>query len=166
MAERLGIELSPGAWRIVDIDDGLPWRRYRAGTRVRSFAVVPPHVTGLEEMFGRVRDRAASVVVWGARTDHRQVIVNRGTPDSMRREALSSLSAAGIATDDVLADVVAVRSAAAPEGRQLVAVALAQSHAMSDAIAPLIDAGIHVRALMTPAAALASLAQTRRKTSE
>ena len=35
---RVGIELSPAACRIVVVDGGVPWRRGREETRVRSFA--------------------------------------------------------------------------------------------------------------------------------
>jgi hypothetical protein len=161
MAKRLGIEVSARACRIIDVDDGSPWRRLAGGTRVSSFAVLPPSGPRLRTWIEAFLKRPAAIVVWGVPAVQRQVIVNDGPYDAMRREALAALSAEGIEIRGVLADI-AETTPAGTRGRRPVAVTLAPAEPMREAIKPFVDAGIRVHALMTPAAALASLARTRR----
>src|SRR3954470_13817138 len=105
MAPRVGIELSPTACRIVEIDGGLPWRHRHGDTRVRSFAVLPPSGPELRAKLKSLRRRRATVVVWGGRSEHRQVIVTAGSYEVMRAEAIASLTAAGLSTTGVWADI-------------------------------------------------------------
>jgi hypothetical protein len=42
LATRVGIELSPAACRIIEIEGGLPWVRRAPETRVLSFEILPP----------------------------------------------------------------------------------------------------------------------------
>jgi hypothetical protein len=101
MGTRVGIELSPTACRIVEVDDGPSWRRHRGETRVRSFAVLPPSGQELRARLQSLRRRRAAVVVWGARSEHRQVMVTAGSYEAMRAEAMASLAAAGLEPCDV-----------------------------------------------------------------
>src|SRR5713226_5691895 len=87
MATRLGIELSPAACRIVEIDAGPAWRRHNGETRVRSFAVLPPSGPETQAKLESLRKRHAAVVVWDVRSDHRQVMVTSGSYESMRAAA-------------------------------------------------------------------------------
>jgi hypothetical protein len=64
MATRIGIELSPAACRIVEIDGALPWRRSRDETRVRSFAVLPPSGPETRAKLESLRWHHAAVSVW------------------------------------------------------------------------------------------------------
>lgn len=160
MATRLGIELSAAACRIVEIDG-----RWRPGTstpapRVRSFAVLPPSGRDTEAMLASLSRRDAAVVVWGTPSDHRQVVVSSGSYESMRREGAAALAAVGTNTRGVLVDIAPVGQSGGP--RRPVVVALAAGAPMLDAVRPLVAAGIRVRALATPAMALASIAFARR----
>lgn len=162
MANHVGIELSPTAWRIVEVDRGAPWRRRPSVTRVRSFAVLPAGGPETEARLASLRRAAAAVVVWGLPSDHRQVMVTEGSYERMRDEALTTLAGVGIETRGVLADIVTAPRGDDKGKRRPVVVALAAAPELSAALAPLIAAGIRVRTVMTPAAALASLARTRR----
>jgi len=68
MATRVGIELSPVACRIVEVDGGLPWRRNQGETRVRSFSVLPPSGPETRAKLESLRRKQAAVVVWGGRS--------------------------------------------------------------------------------------------------
>ena len=91
-ATRVGIELSPAACRIVEIDGGRLWRRSQGETRVRSFAVLPPSGPETRAKLESLRRHHAAVVVWGGRSEHRQVMVTAGSYESMRAEAMMSSS--------------------------------------------------------------------------
>ena len=162
MTARVGIELSPSACRIVEIDRQLAWGRSLRETRVRSFAVLPP--SGLEPRtkLQSLRRRTAAVVVWNAASEHRQVVVTGGPYESMRAEALAALAAAGVQTHGVLADIAPLVERPARGVRHSVVIAIASASELSAALQPLRDAGIHVRSVTTPALALASLARQRR----
>jgi hypothetical protein len=161
LATRVGIELSPAACRIIEIEGGPPWVRSTPGTRVVSFEVLTPSELDSHASLRALRKRPVSVVVWGVPNDHRQVVVTNKSYDAMRCEALTALASAGIETRGVLADVAPTTSVDR-SARRPVVVALAASVPSSDALAPLHNAGVRVRSLLTPAAALASLARTRR----
>jgi hypothetical protein len=74
MATRIGIELSPDACRIVEIDPAPAWERRRGSTRVRSFTVLPPSGPETDAKLRSLRNRRAAVVVWNAASDHRQIL--------------------------------------------------------------------------------------------
>jgi hypothetical protein len=160
MATRVGIELAPDACRIIEIDAGPLWARRRE-TRVRSFAVLPPSGAETQARLRTLRKRRAAVVVW-AEADHRQVVVSSGSYESMRAEALASLAAAGLQTRGVWADIAPASPLTARAARRPVVVALASGTQLTAALQPLRDAGIRLRAVTTPAVALASLARSRR----
>ena len=109
MFTRVGIELSPVACRVVEIDAG-PWRRPSAETRVRSFVRFPLASSRMRAKLRPFRGPNVAVVAWGLPTDHRQVVATQ----------------------------------------------------VWAAVQPLVDAGLHVRAVVTPALALMSLARLRR----
>src|SRR5262245_19716055 len=110
MAVRIGIELSPAACRLVELDGKLLQRGVEPDTRVRSFAVVPRDDAGIEALLRPYRRRAAAVVVWGVDTDHRQVVVNDGPYERMRSEALKAAHDAGVETRGRLADIAPASS--------------------------------------------------------
>src|SRR6266571_746175 len=89
---RLGIALSPTACRIVEIDRLPPWRRPPAATRVRSFAVLAADGAETEAHLTSLQHGTAAVVVWGASSDHRRVIVTDRSYERMRDEALAALA--------------------------------------------------------------------------
>ena len=162
MAARVAIELSPAACRLIEIEGGAPWIRRVSDTQVLSFALLPPAGGATRAQLDTLRKRPVAVVVWGVPTDHRQVVVTGGSYQAMRREALGALASAGIDTRDVFADIAPGAPAKDRSTRRPVVVALAAAAPLKAAVAPLIRAGIRVRAVLTPAAALASLARTRR----
>src|SRR4029077_3512651 len=162
MATRIGIELSPTACRIVEIDAGLPWRKPAHETRVVSFSALPPSGPETQAKLESLRGHRAAVVVWDGSTDHRQVMVTRGSYEAMRAEALEALDAAGVMTQGVWADIAPVTEPSDHGIRRPVVVALSSAAALRSALKPLQQAGIRSRSVMTPAVALDSLARLRR----
>jgi hypothetical protein len=157
---RFGIELSPSACRLIQIDH-TGWRRAR-DMRVRSFAVLPPSGPETEAALASLKGRSASVIVWGPYNDHRQVVVTRGSYEAMRVEALDSLAHAAVDTRGVLADIARTGHPNDIGDRRPVVVALAAANPMMAALGPIVDAGIRVRSVGPPAVALNSLARLRR----
>src|SRR5216683_252574 len=121
MATRLGIDLSPAACRVVEIDAGPAWRRPKGETRVRSFAVLPPSGPETQAKLESLRKRHAAVVVWDVPSDHRQVMVTSGSYESMRAEALGALAAAGLQTYGAWADIAPASGRRDRATRRLVA---------------------------------------------
>jgi len=163
VAPRVGIELSPSACRIIEIEGGLPWVRRAPETTVLSFDVLPPAGPETRAKLATLRKRSAAVVVWGVPSDHRQVIVANRSYEAMRREALVALKGAGIETRGVLSDVTPAGDGKDRSPRLPVVVALAAAAPMTVALEPLRNAGIRVQSVLTPAAALTSIARTRRE---
>ena len=161
MATRLGIELSPAACRIVEVDRTRPWRRRQGGTRVRSFAVLPPSGPELRAKLESLRRQQATVVVWGGRSEHRQVMVSAGSYEAMRAEAMASLASAGLTTSGVWADIAPAWPSDDHAARRPVIVSMASAAELSAAVRPLREAGIRLRTVTTPAVALGSLARMR-----
>lgn len=160
MATRVGIELSAAACRIVEIDGAGSTGGRPLETRVRSYAVLP---FGGAEMSARLvglRQSEAAVIVWGMRGVHHPAEVSGGY-DRMRSEALASARQAGIPTDGMLADIAAADPRNTGAGRRSVMAAMAAADQVSLALRPIIDAGLRVRSVTTPAGALASLARLR-----
>jgi hypothetical protein len=158
---RVGIELTPVASRIVEVvHRGRIWRTPGIGSSVVSFGMCPASEPDLDDVLQSLRGKTASVVVWGTASEHRQVDVHIGSYGRMRAEALRTLSDDGVPTRGVWADI-------APAGpadgvRMPVVVSAASAKQMTDALQPLTDAGIRLRTVMTPAAALAAIARSRR----
>jgi hypothetical protein len=161
MGTRVGIELSPAACRIVEVDDGPASRRQRGETRVRSFAVLPPSGQELRARLESLRRRRAAVVVWGSRGEHRQVMVTAGSYEAMRAEAMASLAAAGLEMSGVWADIAPATPADDRAARRPVVVSMASASDVLEALQPLHQAGIRVRTVTTPAIALSALARIR-----
>ena len=153
--------MSPAACRIVEVDGGLPWRRGQGETRVRSFAILPPSGPETRAKLESLRRRHAAVIVWGGRSEHRQVMVTAGSYESMRAEAMASLSAAGLQTTGVWADIAPASPPDDRAARRPVVVSMASASELSEALQPLRDAGIRLRTVTTPAVALGSLARLR-----
>ena len=159
---RIGIELSPVSWRIVEVADGPDGHGRR-----RVLASDELAASGGPETRARLaalRGRSAGVVIWNSRNDHRQVMVPVGLYESMRAEALRSLTAAGVRTHGMWTDIAPTGPPQHQRDGQLrrpVIVTLAPADEMKSALEPLIDAGIRVRTVVTPGAALGSLAWRR-----
>ncbi len=162
MAAQVGIELSPAACRIVEVDAGLPWRRGPRETRVRAFVVLPPSGPETRAKLESLRGRQAAVVVWGGRSEHRQVVVTAGSYEPMRAEALASLAAAGVSTTGVWADIAPASAKDKGAARRAVVVSMASASDLTHALQPLREAGVRLRTVTTPAVALSSLARLRR----
>lgn len=172
MAARIGIELSPSAWRVVELD--VIATRGKPGpmaTRVRRFDALRPGDPETAAALASLRRRDASVIVWGAPGDHRQVMVTAGRYEAMRAEATRSLGIAGVETRRALVDIARApltlsaapgSDARSPATRRPVVAALASGIAVRAAIQPLLAAGIHVCRVATPATALTSLARLHR----
>jgi hypothetical protein len=128
---------------------------------VRSFAVLTLSGVETRAALKSLRKQPAVVVVWNAPSDHRQVVVNGGSYESMRAEALGALADVGLPTRGVWADITPASHPANRSARQPVVVALAAAE-MSAALQPILDAGIRVLTVTTPAMGLGSLARLRR----
>src|SRR3989304_1932635 len=61
----------------------------------RSYSVLPPSGPETDRRFASIGRRPVVVVVWGVRSDHRQVVVSNGSYEEMRAEALAAARAAG-----------------------------------------------------------------------
>ena len=161
MGTRVGIELSPLACRLIELESHPGARGEAPFTRVRSFAVLPRSGPETDRRLASVGRHPAAVVVWGARSDHRQVVVSKGSYETMRAEAIASVSAAGVETSGAVADIAPTPTAVEGTARQPVLLALASAHAVSAAIRPLVDRGLRIRSVITPADALLGLARAR-----
>lgn len=170
MATQLGIDLSPERCRIIELDGRAPQRSRVAS--FKSMAMDDPAIRAALEAF---RGRRTSVVVWGAARDHRQIIVTPGPYNRMRSEARARLrdtGVPGLPLHGILSDIAPVTprpssrlvpstsSGQARSTGQAVLLASASSADVSAAVAPLLDAGLKIRSVLTPAAALQALART------
>ena len=158
MAVRTGIELSPSACRIVQID-----RATRGGdpsTIVRSYAITPSADAATLALY---KGTPAAVVVWGLQSDHRQTIVTGGSYARMRREAVSATRHAGVDTRHMLADIAPADRSKGRGRRRPVLIALARTADVAAALKPLTAMGVRVKSVVTPALALMSLARLRHR---
>jgi len=142
------------------VQRGRMWRTPGSGSTVVSFGTCPAPEADLDDAWQSLRGKSAAVVVWGTASEHRQVEVHIGSYERMRTEALRTLADDGVPTRGVWADI-------APAGpadgvRMPVVVSAASAKQMAEALQPLTDAGIRLRTVMTPAAALAAIARSRR----
>jgi hypothetical protein len=166
---RLGIELSSTGCRVVEIDGRLDLKRGHSETRVTAFAMLPTHGPELTARLASLHGRRATAVVWARGADHRPVVVADGVYDQMRAEARAAVEAAGRTTPNALADI-APRAGSTSAGskpsnvarRRTVVVASAPALEVATLLRPLVDAGIRIDHVLTPAAALLSLARTRK----
>ena len=166
-ATQVGIELSPGACRIVEIESPPVWtrRRWSVPSRVRSFGVFPPSGAETEARLASLKNQRAAVVVWNAASDHRQVMVDARSYRSMRAETIRALDAVGVNTRGAWIDIAPVSRASERKPRRPVIAVVAAAAELSAAVQPLRDAGIRVQTIVTPAVALGSLARLRRNIS-
>jgi hypothetical protein len=163
MSARIGIELAPSVCRIVELDAPLDRTRHGVTTpRVRSFSVLPSSDPALLDVFRAFRRRHASVIVWGAADHHRQVVVADGSYERMRAEGLAAVREAGVPIKTAASDIAPAPVAARGARRRPVLLATADGAALDAALAPLVGAGIRIDTVLTPAAALLSVARMRR----
>jgi hypothetical protein len=101
--------------------------------------------------------------VAGDRRRHRLLEVRPDSYEAMRAEALRILIDAGVPARGAWADVAP--GGPADRTHRPVVVAVAAAPAMTAAVQRLVDAGLRVRSALTPAAALAGIARSRRATS-
>jgi hypothetical protein len=106
------------------------------------------------------RGRKAAVVLWNIRTDHRLMAVTPGSYDRMWLEARTRLRNSGFAIEGTLTDIAPATGGTSSD-KSMVVLASAPRAEVAAAIAPLVAAGIRVRSVLTPAAALQTLARLR-----
>jgi hypothetical protein len=155
---RIGVELSATACRVIEVDAAPRWRD-PVDTRVVSFASF-----GTDEAAARLqlfRGRRAAAVVWGVAADHRFAVVEPGPHRRMRTDVRLSLAESGMPLADTLSDLARI-GRPTPRG-QAVLLASASASRAQRILAPLAAAGVTVQALLTPAAALQSIARVRRR---
>ena len=153
--------MSPAACRLVELDGAPLQRGVEPGTRVHAFGVLPRTGPEFEAKLRSLRGRQAAVVLWGVGSDHRQVVVNNGSYDRMRREAVRSARDAGVDTVGRTADIAPAATLVEGAARQPVVLALADTQAVQMALQPLLAAGVRIYSVVTPADALTSLARSR-----
>jgi hypothetical protein len=162
MPVRLGIELSPVACRIVELDVSRGFGLDGSDTRVRSFARMPRDSVATRLRLSKLRRQPAGVVVWGVQADHRQVVVRHGSLRAMQHEAVAALRNAGVETRGKVADIAPVsRKAKGTTARSVIAT-FAPAQSLAAALRWLTDEGVRVQSIVTPALALMSLARLRR----
>ncbi len=164
MPIRLGIELSPTACRIVEIARGRLARQDSFDTRLLSFSVTRRVDSEILAQLEDYRGRRATVVVWAPGADHRPVVVSKAPYGLMRTEARSAVRAAGRSADRLLADIAPapIGGAEPDDERRIVLVATAPTNEISAMLQPLLQAGIRIEHVLTPASALVSLSRLRR----
>lgn len=160
MADRIGIELTPFACRIVELQ-ALQMGRPRLDAAPPSLTLLPRSGPATTEYLASLRGRTASVVLWGLHSDHRQVVVGDGSYDRIRAEARAAARAAGVPVHGTLSDVAPAGPVDPDSKRRVVVLATAPIGEVTAAIRPLVEAGIKIHSVRTPASALVSLARLR-----
>jgi hypothetical protein len=158
---RLGIELSPAACRIVELDWGTRSGRDWSATRVRTFARLPRDGVETQLKLSAFGRHMAAAVVWGLQADHRHAVVSRGSFRRMRREAVTAMEGGGVETHGRVADIFAAPRVKGASTRSVV-VALASTTGLAAAMRWLSGQGVRVQSIVTPALGLMSLARLRR----
>ena len=169
MPSRTGIELLPHVCRIVEV---APRARLFGGRRpepprVRAFREIPYSSADSGALTGELRDalkgleRRASVAVWGLRSTHQVFLLPPAAPADLdavaRREARA---VPGGLPAPPLAD--AVVAGALRDGRRQTGYAAVSAAELDARLQPLLDAGVTVESVTTPALAHASLVGQRR----
>jgi hypothetical protein len=169
MANRTGIELLPHACRIVEVASRarLFGGRSSGAPRVQVFREILYSATDPDALTSELRQalkglgRRASVAVWGLRSSHQAMLLPPAAPADLeavaRREART---APGGLPVPPLADVVV----AGPmrDGRRQTGYVAVAADELRARIQPLVEAGVKVESVTTPALAHASLVRTRR----
>jgi hypothetical protein len=170
MAKRTGIELLPHACRVVEVasparfsGDAAPRR-----PRVRAFREIPLTASDPEALTAELRaalrgvERRASVAVWDLRATHQALLLPPAAPADLetiaRREARSA-TAAGLPPPPLADTVVA---GPLRDGRRLTGYVAASADELRARLQPLVEAGVRIDAVTTPALAHASLVAQRR----
>lgn len=165
MGTRVGIDLSSVACRVVEIDARRSPRVGAQEAAVRSYALLPRGGVEMSERLAALRRADTAVVVWGAQGTHHQVVVPQAGYERMRTAAVAAAREDGVSTDGTFADISPAGARQPGSGSRPVILTLAAADELSLAVQPILDAGLRVRSVMTPACALASLARTRRDVS-
>jgi hypothetical protein len=162
----VGIEVSPLACRIVEIERDPRWGPRPPDTRVRSFAEMPLASPDMTRALGALAGRRAAVVVWDVLCDHRVITVADRRYQTMRAEAISqfaeSMPDAYIDGRRLLADIAPAGPRVEGAGRRSVMLAVADRAAVGAVLRPIAAAGVRIQSVVTPALALLSLARMRR----
>jgi Tfp pilus assembly PilM family ATPase len=169
MAKRTGIELLPHACRIVEVASRA---RLFGGSspealRVRAFREIPCSAADPETLAAELRQalkglqRRASVAVWGLRSSHQALLLPPAAPADLeavaRREARTI---PGGLPAPPLAD--AAVAGALRDGRRQTGYVAVSAEDLRARLQPLIDAGVTIESVTTPALAHASLVRQRR----
>lgn len=165
MATRIGIEVTPVGLRIVEVMVSPAWSRRWKGPnplRVRKFAVLPAAGSTTSARLASLGRRPAAVVVWGARSEYRELLVNSRSLTGMRSEAHELAGGKGGGVRILLDVAPAPARARERSARRSVVIAFAAADDIRRLIAPLTEAGVRVRSVVTPALALMSVAKLRR----
>lgn len=159
MATHVGIELSPAACRVIEIAGD----RDAIDARVVFYAEVPSTSLSTQGRLSLLRGRHATVVVWAATTAHQVVAVSPGRYERMHADARAAVRMAGGHTWRTLTDIAPVSEIGdQPKSNRPVVMASAAAAEVSAMLEPLVTAGVAIDSVMTPAAALLSLARARR----
>jgi hypothetical protein len=151
--------------RIVVLAREMPGTGSAADTRVTECASLPLLSAETSEALAAVRGRRANVVVWNARSEHRLLSLPHGTYERVWADARARLRDEGRSLRGMLLDVAPASSPDRQTGDQAVMLATASIGEVSAALRPVLSAGIRVGSVLTPPAALLSLARLRGTTS-
>jgi hypothetical protein len=169
MATRLGIELLPHVCRIVKVAAGAPpfGGGAPARPRVRAFREIPYSASDPDAFTVELRQalkglgRRASAAVWGLHSAHQSFLLPPAAPADLaviaRREARS---APGGLPAPPLSDTVV--AGALRDARRQTGYAAVPADDLRARVQPLVDAGLTLDAVVTPALAHAALASQRR----
>ena len=169
MATRLGIELLPHVCRIVEVAAGAPPFGGSAPRRprVRAFREIPYNASDPDAFASELRQalkglgRRVSAAVWGVHGAHHALLLPPAPPADLaviaRREARS---APGGLPAPPLSDTVV--PGALRDGQRETGYAAVSSDELSARVQPLVDAGLRLDSVVTPALAHAALAGQRR----
>ena len=155
MADRIGIELSPFACRVVELP-ALRMGRPRVDAGPPSFTLLPRSGPATTAHLASLRGRRASIIIWGLHGDYRQVVVGRGSYDRIRREARAAARSAGVAVHGTVSDVSPAGTLDEDTGRRVVLLSTAPAGEVTAALRPIRDAGIKIHSVRPPASALLS----------
>lgn len=179
MSRRVGIEIAPSHCRVVEVETGGGWQRRSvvATSRIRTFVSIPYGTSNPVGLAAALRPllkhrafpRRAAVAVWGLRSSHQYLLVPPADPadlvDLGRREARRTAPTTVVDADP--ADGVLVgnmREVPGAGGQREVTYVSSSANDVRNKIQPLVDAGVQVDAVVTPAVALACVARLRTAT--
>jgi MSHA biogenesis protein MshK len=165
MTTRVCIELSPTTCRIVEVEGGSRRGARGGDTCVRAVAALPLTSAPTRPRLAALRGRRVAVVAWGVRNYQCQLVVSRAPYERMRAEALSRVRErmGEVGVVDLRRMLADIAPAGPGDGEGMpVVLTVAASDDVRSVLAPLVEAGIRVESVVTPAVALTSLARSRR----